>query len=267
MKSLKVIDLCCGAGLFSAGMQRAGLEIIMGVDIDPIAISSFQKNFTGAVAWELDLLELSRLPRCDVIIGGPPCQPFSTANRNPNHSIGMVLVDKFIELVKGSNARYWIMEEVPPVADYIKDTVPRCEIWECSSLGAKNLRPRMFAGSFPDPVPSRGPCENPNPTVMASENNLSIEVMRDLQGVPSWMVFCGSEGDQRRQIGNGVPLEVGEALGSGIILHDSGDKITGHRPWHTVGAAYHRRRGGNRAYLSSTGWGYCENCKGYIPIE
>lgn len=266
MKSLRVVDLCCGGGLFSAGMERAGLKVIMGVDMDPVALSSFQENFSSAVAWEMDLLDLNSLPRCDVVIGGPPCQPFSRANRNPNHSEGMVLVDKFIGLVKASGCRYWIMEEVPPVAEYVKGRAPRCDIWDCSSFGARNVRPRMFAGEFPDPIPSREPCLNPSSTVLASENNIPLTVMRDLQGVPSWMVFSGCEGDQRRQIGNGVPLEMGEALGLGIVLHARGDKVEGHRPWHRLRASYHRREGGNRAYLSDPKSRYCLDCKETIKL-
>jgi len=264
-----VVDLCCGAGLFSAGLQRAGLEIVLGVDVDPVACDSFQANFPGAMVWEADLSEIDSLPRCDVIVGGPPCQPFSGANRDPHLLRGMVLVGRFLYLAMESGARYWIMEEVPPVEQCLEDwkpEIPRIEIWECSRFGARNLRPRLFAGRFPDPVPSGPPCETPCPTVMASDTVTPLEEMRDLQGVPGWMVFMGSETAQRRQIGNGVPLQVGEALGRGILYDLEGRDIEGHQSWHDIGAAYHRRRGGNRAYLSAPHWRWCEDCQEYIRV-
>ena len=121
MDPLTVIDLFCGAGLFSAGFQRAGHRIIMGVDNDPIAIKSYRDNFPAAIAWEIDITKIDFLPKCDILIGGPPCQEYSKAQRTPRpqSSRGYPLIDKFLELVKVSGAEYWIMENVPGVKDYI----------------------------------------------------------------------------------------------------------------------------------------------------
>ena len=128
MRQLKVIDLFCGAGLFSAGIERAGLEIVLGIDNDHFALASFQENFPAALTWDVDIIKITKLPSCEIIIGGPPCQPFSQANRDQDHNTGMELVNKFIELVEGSNPAYWIMEEVPAVYHYIKDRVPKSKI-------------------------------------------------------------------------------------------------------------------------------------------
>ena len=46
MKKLTFIDLFCGCGGFSLGMERAGLECLAAVDFNPEAIAVFQKNFT-----------------------------------------------------------------------------------------------------------------------------------------------------------------------------------------------------------------------------
>ena len=269
LKPQRVVDLCCGAGLFSAGMERAGHRIILGVDNNPIVLDSFQTNFPDASVLEGDLMDLKHLPRCDVIIGGPSCQPFSMANRNRNPETGMALVEKFLDLVKNANPKYWIMEEVPPVADHIRGRVPRVEVWDCSSFGARNLRPRMFAGDFPDPVTTRPACESPAPTVLASDMVTPIPELRDLQGIPSWFVLCGTERDQRQQIGNGVPLETGEAFGRGIGYHLQGRGIGGHQEWHTMGAAYYRQIGipGKRAYLSCRKYRYCYHCDAYFPED
>ena len=46
MKKLTFIDLFCGCGGFSLGMERAGFECLAAVDFNPEAIAVFQKNFT-----------------------------------------------------------------------------------------------------------------------------------------------------------------------------------------------------------------------------
>jgi len=264
---MEVIDVFCGAGLFSAGMERAGLEIILGIDNNKIALDSFSLNFPGAVVWETDIMDIRSLPKSDIIIGGVPCQNFSLANRDPDLEKGIELLNKFLELVKCSNPKYWIMEEVPEVETYIKDKVPRIEIIDCSIFGSKNLRPRLFAGDYPDPVKCYPKWTGPEKTVMASDSTLPIEVMKDLQDVPSWMKFTGSDTDISRQIGNGVPLKVGESLGTGIMYFEAGRVATGHKDWHKTTASYRRDRTIQRSYRSVPGWRYCEVCQTNIKID
>lgn len=88
--SLKVIDLFSGCGGLSEGFRLAGYEIIGGIDINPSAVETFQHNFKEARAVCIDLLEVDDQKilsdfqdflKADIIIGGPPCQGFSNANR------------------------------------------------------------------------------------------------------------------------------------------------------------------------------------------
>ena len=88
-KPLNVIDLFCGCGGLSLGFQQAGFRILMGIDNNPTAIETFNRNFGGAgvCANLLDFNESEIVnskiatQKIDVIIGGPPCQGFSAANR------------------------------------------------------------------------------------------------------------------------------------------------------------------------------------------
>lgn len=269
---LKVIDLFSGAGLFSAGFQTAGHEIVLGVDDNPVCLKSFQANFPDSMVWEVDILELESLPRADIIIGGPPCQPFSLANRNRDPTEGMDLVLKFIELCTESKPKYWIMENVPPVKKELKDTlsdewiksmIPRMEVWESSKFGSKNLRPRFFCGNFPDPYQHKNPYLEPASTIKASDNE-SIQVFKELQGVPGWMQFFGTETEIKSQIGNGVSFDVGLALGLGIMYHEQGKTVLGHQDWHTLGSTYHRSREGIRPYLPINTQKWCEECQDTI---
>ena len=87
---LNVIDLFCGCGGLSLGFKLAGYNIVGGVDVNKEAIETFNFNFSNAKGICFDLLKMDSdnivkafgdLKKIDVIIGGPPCQGFSSANR------------------------------------------------------------------------------------------------------------------------------------------------------------------------------------------
>lgn len=110
--SLNVIDLFCGCGGLSEGFRLAGFNIVGGVDFNDAAIKTFNKNFKEAKGICCDLLTMGEeeiisafgnLKNVDVIIGGPPCQGFSNANRyksedeDPRNKLFFEFV-KFVDL-------------------------------------------------------------------------------------------------------------------------------------------------------------------------
>lgn len=87
---LKVIDLFSGAGGLSEGFRLAGFQIIGGIDFNKDAVNTFNENFKSARGVCANLLDVSEeeikekfsdFLDADIIIGGPPCQGFSSANR------------------------------------------------------------------------------------------------------------------------------------------------------------------------------------------
>ena len=85
-----VIDLFCGCGGLSEVFKLAGYRIIGGIDFNQAAIDTYTRNFNNAKGICCDLLQMSKEDiidtfgqpgNVDVIIGGPPCQGFSSANR------------------------------------------------------------------------------------------------------------------------------------------------------------------------------------------
>ena len=90
MNKHKVLDLFCGCGGLSEGFRLAGYDIVMGIDINEPAIRTYNYNFGEGKGVCCDLLNYDESQivhsramkeKVDVIIGGPPCQGFSAANR------------------------------------------------------------------------------------------------------------------------------------------------------------------------------------------
>lgn len=89
-KKINVIDLFAGAGGLSVGAHEAGAEVVASLEFDPTACKTLQANpvYHGVVI-EGDVCKysgealrtLSGLKKNDplVVVGGPPCQPFSKA--------------------------------------------------------------------------------------------------------------------------------------------------------------------------------------------
>ena len=86
-KKYKVLDLFCGCGGISEGYYLAGFDIAGGIDFNEYATITFKHNFKNAKVHNVDITTfpseqiLEEYGDVDVIVGGPPCQGFSTANR------------------------------------------------------------------------------------------------------------------------------------------------------------------------------------------
>lgn len=81
------VDLFCGAGGLSLGLQRAGLKVVAAADSDPWALATHAAN-VGGLCWShslaspapfLEFLAERKVRQVEVVAGGPPCQPFSRA--------------------------------------------------------------------------------------------------------------------------------------------------------------------------------------------
>src|SRR3712207_2730123 len=78
------LDLFCGAGGLSLGLERAGFDVLVGADSDPWAIRTHDANLPG-LSWCGDLsdptdflktLGVWGIHHVDLLAGGVPCQPF-----------------------------------------------------------------------------------------------------------------------------------------------------------------------------------------------
>ena len=156
------VDLFCGAGGLSYGMQQAGVTISGGIDLDPSCRHPFETN-VKADFYERDISELpaefvaSLFPagRIRVLAGCAPCQPFSTYTNGSSASKGQwQLLNKFGEMVKELQPEIVTMENVPQITKHavFKDFLSIIEesnyhynysVVQCATYGVPQKRPRL----------------------------------------------------------------------------------------------------------------------------
>lgn len=137
MKKFKAIDLFCGAGGLTTGLQQAGFHVIAGVELNPIAAETYKLNHKKHKLYICDIKKLDPLlvmkelsinpGELDLLAGCPPCQGFSThRTRNQSSSVNDErndLVYDFLKFVSAMLPKTIMMENVPGLA---KD--PRIQI-------------------------------------------------------------------------------------------------------------------------------------------
>ncbi|MEM6396048.1 MAG: DNA cytosine methyltransferase [Bacteroidota bacterium] len=74
-----VVDLFAGCGGLSLGFEAAGFETV-GYEMDKAAAATYNKNLLGHCHHE-ELSVDTEYPKADIVIGGPPCQPFSVGGK------------------------------------------------------------------------------------------------------------------------------------------------------------------------------------------
>lgn len=123
----KTIDLFAGAGGLSYGFEMTGkFQIVAAAEKNENAIETFKGNHKENVNIEIikdvvgyDFAMLNKkLGGIDVVIGGPPCQGFSNANRQKNHIISMnnSLVKEYFRAVIEIKPQAFLMENVSMLA-------------------------------------------------------------------------------------------------------------------------------------------------------
>lgn len=122
-----VIDLFSGVGGLSLGASRAGFDLIAAVEHDEHALKSHRKNFPSALHSNADIAELTGndvlslanigMGQLDGLIGGPPCQGFSTIGKREEGDHRNNLFDHFFRLVQETQPKFFMAENVPGIMD------------------------------------------------------------------------------------------------------------------------------------------------------
>ena len=141
----KVVDLFAGAGGLSLGfMQTQKYDIKVAFENSPYMQDTYRLNHPGVEVQgnvctaDYDAIK-KKYGEIDVVIGGPPCQGFSNANRQKNHAISQnnMLVKQYIRAILELKPKAFVMENVSMLKSDVHrfymeesdiETVKRCGI-------------------------------------------------------------------------------------------------------------------------------------------
>jgi DNA (cytosine-5)-methyltransferase 1 len=145
-KSYTSIDLFSGCGGLTKGLEMLGVKSILASDIDENAAKTFQRNFPGTPFLcksitdiekeECDILLEGKVP--DIIVGGPPCQGFSLANKNRNKVADdprNKLFYGFVKFIHWYSPKAFIMENVKGLLSMQGGKVIKTIVEEFASAG------------------------------------------------------------------------------------------------------------------------------------
>ena len=154
MEKLKVLDLFSGIGGFSLGLERTGgFETVGFCEIEPFCQQVLRKHWPDVPIYE-DVRELHHEGPVDVITGGYPCQPFSTAGQRKGAADDRHLWPAMFDCIKKHKPSWVIGENVAGhismgLDDVLSDLESegyacRAFIIPACALGAAHRRDRLW---------------------------------------------------------------------------------------------------------------------------
>ena len=112
-RRLTAVSLFCGCGGFDLGALKAGFEVVAGYDNDEIALETYRRN----VSKDAELLDLGSqlVPKfrdVDLLLGGPPCQGFSSAGPKGREDPRNSLWESYVSSIARIQPKAFLLENV-----------------------------------------------------------------------------------------------------------------------------------------------------------
>lgn len=163
-RSLKMIDLFCGAGGLSLGFSQEGFITSLANDIQDCCVDTYAHNHPETPRDHIVLGDIKDVVKnleklldgrsVDIVVGGPPCQGFSMANRqrlidDPRN----YLYKSYVEVVKKVRPKFFVMENVKgmlSVAEQVKEDFRNigysveCHVLNAKDYGVPQNRERLI---------------------------------------------------------------------------------------------------------------------------
>lgn len=161
---IRVLDLFSGAGGLTEGFAQASsrFKTVRAVENDLAAAATYAENHGSDLVYAgkiEDWLKNEDIPRADVVVGGPPCQGFSSLGTKDANDERNKLWLRYAETISKAEPQYFILENVPAFlrseqfkrfkrqcqpSNRLGNYAFRAEILNAANFGAAQLRKRVI---------------------------------------------------------------------------------------------------------------------------
>lgn len=186
-----------------------GFNCVLAVDNEPSAIKTHEQAFGGqSISGNIEdwLKTNPTIPQADVVIGGPPCQGFSLLNKNRVGDARRALWEPYMDIVKASGAKVFVMENVKELLKSSEfDDIRRraksmgfevtADILNAADYGAPQIRRRAVIVGWNEKAGVMRPEFPPVKTHSAPING---------DGLPDWVTVKDAIGDLPDPVGTEI---------------------------------------------------------------
>jgi DNA (cytosine-5)-methyltransferase 1 len=204
---LEVVEICAGAGGQALGLERAGFEHALAVELDAAACATLRTNRPGWKVAEGDVADPALWRPSDyrgvaLLAGGVPCPPFTVAGRQLGATDERDLFAWAVELCRIIQPRALLLENVrglstrrfgayrQHVLDRLAELgyVPGWRLLHAADYGVPQLRPRtVLVALRPQDAPwFRWPSPSPRPPATVGQTIGDLMAARGWPGAGAW---------------------------------------------------------------------------------
>ncbi len=161
LEDCKILDLFAGCGGLALGFEAKGF-VTVGFEIDENACATYNKNLKGKCHQELLTVDTD-YPKADIVIGGPPCQPFSVGGKQNGLKDLRDGFPVFISAVEKVKPQLFMFENVRGILYknkwYLKEVIEKLEsfnyridykLLNAVNYGVPQNRERVFVVGIKD---------------------------------------------------------------------------------------------------------------------
>ena len=122
---MRVVSLFSGCGGLDLGLIRAGHRVVWANDILEDACETYRRNIGDHIyCGDITKVDFAAIPKCDVVVGGFPCQGFSIANMNRREDDPRNrLYRQFLRALREIQPKYFFAENVRGILSLEKGAV------------------------------------------------------------------------------------------------------------------------------------------------